>query len=110
MSIKDKIQILVNQFNAKNFDQVVSKSKQLIKEYPNYVVIYNLLGLAYQHTGNYLDSEKILLEGLKLDPGNIPLMNNLAMTYKNFLNYKKAEEIYKKIIKKMISTLMLMLI
>lgn len=100
MSIKDKIQILVNQFNAKNFDQVVSKSKQLIKEYPNYVVIYNLLGLAYQHTGNYLDSEKILLEGLKLDPGNIPLMNNLAMTYKNFLNYKKAEEIYKKIIKK----------
>lgn len=100
MSIKDKIQILVNQFNAKNFDQVVSKSKQLIKEYPNYVVIYNLLGLAYQHTGNYLDSEKILLEGLKLDPSNIPLMNNLAMTYKNFLNYKKAEEIYKKIIKK----------
>lgn len=100
MSIKDKIQILVNQFNAKNFDQVVSKSKQLIKEYPNYVVIYNLLGLAYQHNGNYLDSEKILLEGLKLDPDNIPLMNNLAMTYKNFLNYKKAEEIYKKIIKK----------
>ena len=100
MSIKDKIQILVNQFNAKNFDQVISKSKQLIKEYPNYVVIYNLLGLAYQHTGNYLDSEKTLLEGLKLDPDNIPLMNNLAMTYKNFLNYKKAEEIYAKIVKK----------
>ena len=100
MSIKDKIQILVNQFNAKNFDQVISKSKQLMKEYPNYVVIYNLLGLAYQHTGNYLDSEKILLKGLKLDPDNIPLMNNLAMTYKNFLDYKKAEEIYVKIIKK----------
>ncbi len=100
MSIKDKIQILVNQFNAKNFDHVISKSKQLIKTYPNYVVIYNLLGLAYQHTGNYLDSEKILLEGLKLDSENIPLMNNLAMTYKNFLNYKKAEEIYAKIIKK----------
>ena len=99
MSIKDKIQILINQYNAKNFDQVISKSKQLIKEYPNYVVVYNLLGLAYQHLGNYLDSEKILVKGLKLDPNNIPLMNNLAMTYKNFLNYKEAEKIYTKIIK-----------
>ena len=97
-NITQKIQILMNQFNAKNFDLVVTNGNILLKKNPEYVILYNLVGSAYQNQGNFLKAKNNFINGLKLDPNNISLMNNLAMAYKNLLQYDLAEELYSKIL------------
>ena len=95
-NINQQIQILINQFNVKNFDNVISKCKILLRKNPEYVILYNLLGSSFQNIGNYIDAKENFILGLKLDPNNLALMNNLAMSYKNLLQYKLAEELYEK--------------
>ena len=60
------------------------------------IILYNLLGSSYQNIGDYVNAENIFTEGLKLDPRNIPLKNNLAMIYKNLLIYEKSEKLLEK--------------
>ena len=97
-NIKNQVEILLNQFNAKNFDEVINKSLQLIKQNPEFVILYNLLGSSYQNKGDFKNAEISFKNGLKLDGNNIALMNNLATSYKNLLEYKKAEDLFYKII------------
>ncbi len=93
------IQSLLNQFNTKNFDLVISKGNILLKKNPEYVILYNLIGSAHQNQGNFDKAKTYFINGLKLDPNNIALMNNLAMSYKNLLQYDLAEDLYLKILK-----------
>jgi tetratricopeptide (TPR) repeat protein len=97
--ITQKVQILINQFKAQNFDLVISKGKALLKSNPEYVILYNLVGSSYQNKGKYLKAIKIFKEGLRLDFKNLALMNNLAMAYKNDLQYELAEQLYTEILK-----------
>ena len=99
-NISHQIQILINQFNTKNFDHVISKCKVLIKKNPQHIILYNIIGSAYQNTGDYINANNSFKNGLKLDPNNFALLNNLAMSYKNLLQYELAEELYLKIINK----------
>tara|TARA_Y100000591_G_scaffold330797_1_gene362840 strand:+ start:853 stop:2406 length:1554 start_codon:yes stop_codon:yes gene_type:complete len=97
-NISKEIQVLINQFNVKNFNLVISKGKSLIKKNPEYVILYNLVGSAYQNVGNFKKAKENFKFGLKLDPKNIALLNNLAMSHKNLLEYKLSERIYLNII------------
>ena len=97
-NIPQLIQSLLNQFNAKNFDLVVSKGNILLKKNPGYIILYNLVGSAYQNQGNFDKAKNYFINGLKLDPNNIALMNNLAMSYKNLLQYDLAKNLYSKIL------------
>ncbi len=97
--ISQQIQILLNQFKTNNFDVVVSKGNILLKKNPEYVILYNLIGSAYQNLSHFSKAKTIFLNGLRLDPNNLAIMNNLAMTYKNLLKYDLAEEMYEKILK-----------
>ncbi len=98
-NISENIQVLLNQFNTKNYEEVIAKGNILIKKHPEYVILYNLIGSAYQNIGEFINAKNNFKLGLKLDPNNLALMNNLAMSYKNILQYDLAEEIYLKIIK-----------
>ncbi len=98
-NISENIQILLNQFSAKNYEEVINKGNILIKKYPEFVILYNIVGSAYQSKGEYFLAMDNFKLGLKLDPNNIALMNNLAMTHKNLLQYNLAEELFLKIIK-----------
>ena len=97
-NISPQIQILLNHFNAKNFVEVINKGKILLKKNPEYVILYNLVGSAYQNSGAHSEAKNFFEKGLKLDHNNIAIMNNLAMTYKYLLQYELAEELYLKII------------
>lgn len=95
---QEKIKILINNFNSKNFDIVISKTKGYIKKYPGTIFFYNLLGSSYQKIGKQNEAIKIFNEGLKIDPKNINILNNIGNSYKYLLNYKKAEKIFNQII------------
>ncbi len=56
-NLSQQIQILLNQFNLKNYDLVISKGNTLLKKYPEYVILYNLIGSAYQNNGDYIKAK-----------------------------------------------------
>ena len=98
-NLSENIQILLNQFNAKNYEEVISKGNILLKKNPEYVILYNIVGSAYQNKGEFVYAKNNFKIGLKLDPNNLALMNNLGMSYKNLLQYDLAQELFVKIIK-----------
>ena len=97
-NIEKEIQILLNLFNVGKFDMVISKSKKLIRNSPEYLVLYNILGSSYQNFGELGLAKNIFVKGLKLDPTNIAIKNNLANVYKNLGNIELSEELFRKII------------
>jgi len=97
---KETIQTLINNFNARNYDFVISKTKSCLKKYPQIIIFYNLLGSSYQGIGKFEEAIDIFNNGLKIDSNNIYISNNLANCYKYLLNYKKAEELLTRIIEK----------
>ncbi len=97
--ITKQIQILINQFNVKNFNHVISKARTLVKKNPGYVIIYNLLGSSYQNIGDFENAKETFIQGLKLDHKNIAIKNNLAMAYTNLLQYQLAEKLFLEILK-----------
>ena len=98
--MEDDIKVILNLFNTAKFDLVISKAKGLIKKHPEYLILYNLLGSAYQNLGNYNLAKEIFIKGNKMDPNNIAIMNNLANIYKNTGEVKLAEDLFNKIIQK----------
>ena len=97
-NLSSSIQILLNQFNARNYDEVIDRGNILIKKNPEYVILYNIVGSAYQNKGEFIKAKNNFKLGLKLDPNNLALMNNLAMSHKNLLEYDLSEKLFVKII------------
>ena len=42
-NIEKDIKVLLNLFNTAKFDLVISKSKKLIRNYPEYIILYNII-------------------------------------------------------------------
>ena len=99
-NIENKIKVLLNLFESAKFDLVVSKTKQLIKTAPGYLILYNILGSAYQNIGSLDLAKETFVKGHKMDPNNIAIMNNLANVYKNIGEIELSENLFKKIIEK----------
>ena len=97
-NLSQQIQILINQFNARNYDLVISKGNSLLKKNPEYVILYNLVGSAYQNNGDYINAKSNFMNGIKLDPNNTALLNNLGLSHKNLFEYDLAEKSFLKIL------------
>lgn len=93
------VQILINNFNAKNYDFVISKANNYLRQSPQEPILRNLLGLSYHGIGKYTKAKDIFVEGLKFDPKNISIKNNLAKSYNCLFEYQLAEKLYNEIIK-----------
>ena len=96
---KEKIEILINNFNSKNYTFVISKTKNYIKKYPNTIFLYNILGSSYQNLGKQNEAIETYKKALKIKLNDIHILNNLANSYKYLLKYKKAETIFNEIIR-----------
>ena len=98
--VKIVLQKLLNLFNVGHYDLLIIHCKKNIKKFPEYIILYNLLGSAYMSTGKYNVARDIFQKAQKMDPTNISIINNLANSEKNLFNYDLAEELFCKIIKK----------
>jgi len=100
INIENSIKVLLNLFHAHKYDDVITKSKVLIRKFPQYLILYNVLGSAYQNMGKLMLAKEIFTKGLRLEPNNISIMNNLGNVYKNIGELNNAENLFKKIIEK----------
>ena len=82
-NIENEIKILLNLFDSAKFDILISKAKKLIKKSPEYLILYNILGSAYQNIGDLKLAKETFIKGYKMEPNNIAIMNNLANVHKN---------------------------
>ena len=98
--IEEIIRTLSNLVISSKFELAIIKSKKAIRDFPEYVILYNILGLSYQNIGKFGFAKEILNRGLKMDPNNISIMNNLATTYKNLGEFESAENLFLKVIEK----------
>lgn len=96
---KQEIQTLINNFNGKNYNLVISKSKNFIKKFPNEVIFHNLLGLSYHGLSENLKAKETFLRAIKYFQKDISLKNNLAQVYTSLFEYDKAEKLFYEIIK-----------
>ena len=99
-NIENEIKILLNLFNSAKFDILISKAKKLIKKTPEYLILYNILGSAYQNIGDLKLAKETFIKGYKMEPNNIAIMNNLANVHKNIGEVELSESLFKKIMEK----------
>ena len=62
--IRQRIRILMNFFNAKRYDEVITKVKPLLKKNPHEIIFYNLLALSLQGKGKTHEGIEILNNAL----------------------------------------------
>ena len=62
--IRQRIRILMNFFNAKRYDEVITKVKPLLKKNPHEIIFHNLLALSLQGKGKTHEGIEILNKAL----------------------------------------------
>ena len=63
--IKDKIQLLVNHYNAGNLHYVIKETEKLLIKLPNNIFLINLIGSSYQRLGDHKTAINTFLHILK---------------------------------------------
>jgi tetratricopeptide (TPR) repeat protein len=98
MDIKNRVFEIQKLIGLNKFSQAILDCKRLIKKFPENSYFYNLCGLALQGSDQIQKSIKYFEKALFFEPKNFAAMNNLANSYKRLFEYKKAEDLYLKII------------
>ena len=99
MDLLEKIQILKNHFNVKNYKRVIDGATKLLKKSPKNAYLLNLAGMSYQGLSQHNNSIKLFKEALKYRPNNTALLNNYANSIKAIGKLELSQELYEKTIK-----------
>ena len=93
LNLKNKFEELKKKYLQKKNDEVIEECNNILKK--NKIdVFYNLLCLAHNNKGNFLEAINVMKDALKQNPKNADFFNNIGMSYANIFKYKKAEEYY----------------
>jgi len=91
-------QIILNYFKAEEYISAEVKAKQLIKKFPNYLAVYNLLGLSLQSQKKFSEAMKYYKIVIQKNPNFFIAMNNLGLTYHAMGDLKNAQSYYERAI------------
>ncbi len=88
---------LMKLFNQKQYLSVVDQAQEVTRQYPNAVVVWNILGISAAQLGMLEVSINAFKKSLAIEP-NANTFNNLGNVLKDQNNTNKAIEAYKKAI------------
>ena len=92
-NLENKFEELKKKYLEKKNDEVIEECNDILKK--NKIdVFYNLLCLAHNNKGNFLEAINVMKNALKQNPKNADFFNNIGMSYANIFKYKKAEDYY----------------
>ena len=91
-------QIILNYFKAKDYISAEVKAKKLIKKFPNFQALYNLLGLCLQSQKKFQEAIKYYKIAIQNNPNFFVAINNLGLTYYNMYDLKNAQHYYERAI------------
>ena len=87
-------QVILNYFKAQDYISAEVKAKKLIKKFPNFQAVYNLLGLCLQSQKKFLEAIKYYKIAIQMNPNFFVAINNLGNTYHSMGNLKEAESYF----------------
>jgi len=93
VSVESEIKNLDENFKINNFSEVINKSKNLIKKFPNIIPFYNFLGLSLQQVGKINEAENIFYKALFYNPNEISVLANLGEIYRIKGKFAKSKEL-----------------
>jgi tetratricopeptide (TPR) repeat protein len=93
--LKKKVSILTNKLNAGLFSEVINDAKILLEK-RKHQVLFNILSIAYQSSGQNLKSIEVMDLALKANPNNPHFLNNMGISHYKEDNYDKAEYYFKR--------------
>ena len=91
-------QIILNYFKAEKYISAEVKAKKLIKKFPNYLAVYNLLGLCLQSQKKFPEAMKYYKIVIQKNPNFFIALNNLGLTYHAMGDLKNAQSYYERAI------------
>ena len=91
-------QIILNYFKTEEYQSAEVKAKKLIKKFPNYLAVYNMLGLCLQMQKKYSEAIKYYKIAIQYNPKFFVAINNLGLTYHNMGDLKNAQSYYERAI------------
>ena len=91
-------QIILNYFKAEDFISAEVKAKKLIKKFPNYLAVYNLLGLCLQSQKKFSEAMKYYKIAIQNNPKFFVAINNLGNTYHAMGDLKNAQSYFERAI------------
>ena len=98
LHFKNEIKKIMNYFNVAKYDVAIQKSKILLKKNPEFIPLFNIIGISYQKQKKNDEAKKTFKKGLLVDPLSLDLRLNLANSYKAERDFNTAEENYLKIL------------
>ncbi len=98
-NLEKKVKDILLFYSSGNYEEVVFRTKPLIKKYPDIMELYNLLALAYYGLNNSFEAIKLLNGVLRREPNNIHTLNNLGMIHSAINNFKESNEFLSKALK-----------
>ena len=93
--LKSEYKKINNLFLQSKFNQVIEKTKKIIKKNPKQIPFYNLLALSYRETNKLYLAEEILLKASKINPNDQSVIVNLGATYRVLFEFEKSENYLK---------------
>ncbi len=99
IDFEKKIKNIIKLYEIGNFEEVISRTKPLVKKYPEIIDLYNLLALSYNGLNKTEDAIKLLDDVLKRDPNNIHLLNNLGMIHSGISSFEPSKKFLDKALK-----------
>ncbi len=94
--LKNKIDVILNFYKSRKFDEVISRTKPLLKKLPKLIFLYNVLSLSYDAKGEHEKSVSLLNKAIKIEPNNILVLNNLGLVHSNVNNLALSENYLKR--------------
>lgn len=92
--IKRLVSLGKEHFQHGEFAEAEKIFKEILKEYPGFADILNLLGVIYHNEGKIEKATKHFEESLKVNPGYTDAALNLAVTYNDLGRYDDARKVY----------------
>ena len=97
-SFKKRIHTLLELYKSKNLSKAEIYNKNLLREFPKIVYLYNILGLILSDLGKGDEAIDCFIAGTKVQPNNLDnalIYNNLGSIYFSRNNNIEAEHNYK---------------
>ena len=98
MNLINKVRVLNNYLQVKNFNKVIEEGKKILRKTPNNDFVLNLIGMAYQGKSQYSNSIRFFEESIKHNSNNIAAMNNCANSFKALGDFERSKNLYENIL------------
>ena len=95
---QEQLQSLINLYTQGQYQETLTQAAQVLKEFPNSINLYNIIGSANQSLGNLEKAVEDFKKAVSINPDFSEAYNNMGTTLKNQDKLEEAITAYEKAI------------